>query len=96
LNRIARLFKQSPTVVATELDDEIVLLNLDTGVYYGLDTVGAEVWTLLSKELDFDSIIACLLEEYEVTDDQLRADVGELLEQLLEHQLVQAAPDRNT
>ena len=34
-------------VVATDLGDEAAILNLKDGVYYGLDPVGARVWSLI-------------------------------------------------
>ena len=38
------------TVLSTELQDEGVLLNLETGEYFGLDAVGLDMWRALAAE----------------------------------------------
>ena len=40
-------FLVHPSVICRELSGETVLLNLESGVYYGLDAVGTRVWQLM-------------------------------------------------
>ena len=40
-------YAASPAVVFRQMDDGAVLLDLESGVYFGLDEVGTRVWTLL-------------------------------------------------
>lgn len=72
------------------LGDEAVILNLSSGVYFGLDTVGTRMWQLISEHGSTDKVIAAMLEEYEVEEAQLRADLDKLVEQLIEKGLVKA------
>lgn len=76
------------SVVFAELDAEAILLNTDTGIYFGLDGVAARVWTLLDQGLTDDQIHAQLLGEYAVDADELHADLARLIEQLEAHGLV--------
>lgn len=69
-------------VLFRELDGEGVLLNLETGEYYGLDRVGTEVWRSLSTLQDVESIHARLLEEYEVSPQTLWRDLLELISEM--------------
>jgi len=53
-------------VVFRELEGEMVLLNLATGVYFGLDPVGTRIWTLIEAHRSSDEIVETLTAEYEV------------------------------
>lgn len=83
------LIKMSPDVFFQELDGESVLLNVKTGVYYGLDEVGTRMWTLLAEHREVEKTCAILLDEYEVTEDRLREDLWGLIEQLNRKGLVE-------
>ncbi len=85
--------KLMPTdlVVHAELDGEAVLLNIETGVYFGLDSVGADIWRLLTtgrSGTDAETIAAALFDQYDVSSEQLRHDVGVFLAALAEHGLL--------
>ena len=77
-------------VVFRILGDEAVILNLASGVYFGLDTVGTRMWQLMSEHGSTDKVIAAMLDEYEVEEGQLRSDLDKLVEQLGEKGLVRA------
>ena len=72
------------------LGDEAVILNLASGVYFGLDTVGTRMWQLISEHGSTDKVIAAMLDEYAAEEGQLRSDLDKLIEQLSEKGLVQA------
>lgn len=76
-------------VVAADVGNELVLLDIETGIYFGLDAVGARVWQMLTDGRARDEIVANLLQEYEVEEEQLRGDLEILLSQLAERGLVQ-------
>jgi hypothetical protein len=78
----------NPTVIYRELSGEVVLLNLQSGVYYGLDSVGSRVWQLLMESRGIDDVCATLLNEYDVSADALRADVERLVGELTDKGLV--------
>jgi hypothetical protein len=75
-------------VVIAELEAEAILLNITTGIYFGLDDVGTRVWALLDQGKTDEQIHAQLLDEYAVNADVLQADLGRLLGQLEAHGLV--------
>jgi hypothetical protein len=78
----------SPDVVHRELDGEAVLLNLDTGMYFGLDEVGTRVWRCLGEATDLARIHQTLLDEYDVAADRLEADLIGLVAELADQGLV--------
>jgi len=83
-------------VAAKVIDDEAIIINLTTGVYYSIDTVGARIWSLLENHHDPSEIAAILAREYAVGEDECRGDVVALVEQLREENLIlpsDAVPD---
>jgi hypothetical protein len=66
----------------------MVLLNLATGVYFGLDPVGTRIWTLIGAHRSLDEIVEALTAEYEVDADILGADLGRFIQTLRDNELV--------
>jgi hypothetical protein len=81
-------FRVSEGVVFRELEGEAVLLNLDSGMYFGLDQVGTRVWQLLAEHQRVPAVIEKMLEEYEVGREALEADVARLVAALLDKGLL--------
>ncbi len=75
-------------VVSCDLIDEAAILNLKTGIYYGLDPVGARIWNLIQTPRQLKEILETLLNEYDVEKNQCQQDLIELLKQLSEKELV--------
>ena len=81
------------TVLSTELHDEGVLLNLETGEYFGLDGVGMEMWKVLRANGDVRAARAALLEQYDVAEDVLAKDLDELIAKLAARKLLVVADE---
>jgi hypothetical protein len=81
-------FHASDGVVCRELDGEAVLLNLDSGMYFGLDRIGTRIWQLVEEHGQLDAIVAALGEEYDAGPETLRQDVSDLLSALAARGLI--------
>jgi hypothetical protein len=68
--------------VSSDLAGEAVILNLKSGVYYGLNEVGARIWQLLQEPRTVAAIRDTLLEEYEIDRDGCDRDLLALLQEL--------------
>ena len=77
-----------PSVIYRDVSGEIVLLDLQSGVYYGLDAIGSRMWQLLMEQHDVDDVCSIMIDEYETSSDALRADVDRLVTELAEKGLV--------
>ena len=75
-------------VLFRDLQGELVVLELERGVYFGLDPVGTRIWHLLRDERTLQDVVAALVVEYEVDEAQGAADVLALVRQLQEQGLV--------
>ena len=78
----AGTIRPNQSLVAAKIDSDTVLLDLDTGVYFGLDEVGTRIWDLMCEGATEEDIVARLGEEYDAEPDQLRADLIEFLDQM--------------
>jgi hypothetical protein len=85
----------SATVVAagdfldSEFGTELVILNLQDGVYYGLEEVGARIWELLQEPTTIAAIREVLVSEYEVEPGRCERDIRKLLGELAARGLLQ-------
>ena len=76
-------------VLFHELAGEAVLLNLETGKYFGLDEIGTRMWMLLSEHGQIEPVLHALLDEYEVEEAHLSRDLFELIDRLAANGLLQ-------
>lgn len=70
-------------VLATAFEDEMVLLNLKDGVYYGLEGVGSRVWSLIQEPTAIEDIRDAITEEFDVSPARCEKDVRALIDELV-------------
>jgi hypothetical protein len=80
-----------PQVMARSVGDETVILDLATGTYFGLDPVGARIWQLMGEGKTLAEICDLMLDEYEVSREELERDTLRLAEELAAQGLVGSA-----
>ena len=75
--------------VSCDLNGEAAILKLTTGVYYGLDPVGATIWKLMEQPRTVESIREAILKRYEVDAERCQSDLFELLQKLSAEGLIE-------
>jgi hypothetical protein len=75
-------------VLISRLQEESVILNLDSERYYGLDDVGTRVLSVLTNSDSIETAYQSLLVEYDVDAQILRKDLLALVENLLQQGIV--------
>jgi hypothetical protein len=86
-------FTVSNDVVAREVGGEMVLLDLNSGQYFGLDTVGGRIWELLSdRPRDLAELCDQIEAEFDAPRERIEADLLALAEQLSDQALIEAEP----
>ena len=84
----------SPEQVSCELDNEIVLLSLRTGEYYGLNPVAARIWQLIQHPCAILEVRDRLLIEYaDVTPRDCEVQVLALLEEMVSLDLIRRSAE---
>ena len=76
-------------VLISQLQDESVILNLESERYFGLDDVGTRFLTVLTTSESIEAAHTLLVKEYDVDADTLRRDLLKLVENLVDQGLVQ-------
>ena len=78
-------------IVFQSLQDELVLLNLHTGVYFGLNPVGARIWHLIQSHqpAPLKNVLNALVDEYDVQPDRCTGDLLSLIARLEENRLLE-------
>ena len=87
-----RRFRLLPDVMARRVGEEIVFLNVQRECYYGLEEVGARMFTLLTEGLMVEDVVQRLQVEYSVEPDVLQRDIESLIGDLTRHELIQIIP----
>jgi len=77
-----------PEQLASDLDGETILLHMTSGLYYGLNPIGAKIWALIQTPRTLQDLRESLLAEYEVTPEICTADLTKLLTALHDAQLI--------
>jgi len=78
----------APGVTVQVLDGEAVILDVDTGRYFGLDDASTRMWDVVTAQGSIERACVKLLEEFDVEPPRLEHDLREFVEQLAEHGLV--------
>jgi len=89
---IKRAAKQS----FADLGEECVLLNVETGVYYGLEAVGRRIWELIEPPCSLAQVVERLVQEYDVSAEACTAETERLLRELADVGLVELSANGRT
>jgi ornithine carbamoyltransferase len=77
------------TVFAQEVDGEMVLLDMESENYFGLDEVGTAIWQAMQEYGTLQEVFNALLEQYDVEAEVLEKDLSDFVDKLLESGLVE-------
>ncbi len=82
------IIKRDPSMITSELDDELVMLSVENNEYYGLNAIGKIIWNKIENETTVDTIIQSLMQEYHVSLEQCSAEVIYFLTQISNKKLI--------
>ena len=75
--------------VSSSLSGAVVILGLHNGVYYSLEGVGCEIWSLILESRTIAEIRDAILQEYQVDPEQCDEDLFAFLRELEDGQLIE-------
>ncbi len=75
-------------IISSNMDEEVVMMSIQDGKYFGINPVGARIWKLLEQPRGVSDMCGILQEEYDVIPSECQQDVLEFLKELLEKNLV--------
>jgi hypothetical protein len=89
-------YKVNQEVIHQTIDDEVVIVNLGSGIYYSLDKIGAVIWNYVEKNESIGEMINNIYSNYDCTIQELRDTVSELLSSLVDEKLIISNLDNNS
>jgi hypothetical protein len=88
-------YRHNPSVVVTDLDDELVLLDPVSKQMFSLNTVGRLLWLELPRQ-GLDGVLEQITKSFAVSPEQARADAMALIENLSKSKLLEVTTDPGT
>ena len=82
--------------LASSIGAETVILGLETGRYYGVDSVGARVWQIIQEPSRVADIRDVIVAEYDVDPRVCETDLLALLGQMAAGKLIEVQAERNS
>ena len=83
-------------VVSRDFRGQVVILNLESGTYFGLEELGARIWALLLGGGSLRRAFEAIHQEYDVSPDTLERDLLRLVEELRAKGLVSVSPSQES
>jgi hypothetical protein len=81
------LVQDSEPIPAT-VDEEVVLLSVRAGNYFGFNRIGTEIWNMLAEPRRVAEILDSLAQAHDVDRDTMTRDVNQFLQTLIDRRLV--------
>jgi hypothetical protein len=79
----------SDGVIWRDVGGDVVVLNVEAGVYFGIDGSGSQMWRELAEHGSVEKTLESLQQQFDVEPDELRHDLDDLLDKLVQKGLVQ-------
>lgn len=88
------IIQRSSKLVSSNMDGETVMMSIESGEYFGLNSVGSRMWELIENPIKVNTLIELLLDEFDVSREQCEAETMEFLNHLFEKKLLTIIPPK--
>ena len=83
------VYQASSVHLYSEIGSESVILDLQSGTYYGLNETGNQIWQWLQKPKTFSELYKLVLDEYDVPLEEAIRDIQNLLQEMVNTGLIE-------
>lgn len=90
----AAFLSRPANLAASAIDGEMVILNLDSGLFFQLNPIGSRIWEALETPTTFAQLCQTMEDTFDVDADTCRHDIEEFISALSAHALVTVASDK--
>lgn len=77
------LLRNEENVMYSEVDGESVIMHLQSGQYFGLNSVSTDIWNHLENKINFAQLVDTLQKEYKVEKAQCLEETKNIINALL-------------
>jgi len=85
---LSTIFEQIPDTPWNTVEDEAVILNMESGHYYTLNEVGRFVWENIDGINALSNILQSILDTYKTGEEEAKEDLLQIVEELLKEKLI--------
>ncbi len=82
-------FIKSTQILSSTIDDEVVMMSSEKGMYYNLNPIGSRIWELLETPQTIESLCTQLMDEYDVDEATCKQETEEFIQSLAERGLIE-------
>lgn len=76
------------SIPTATIDGEVGLMNIETGKYYALNSIGSDIWNKLDKPISLNDLVAALVSEFDIDRQECYSQVKKFVERLIEEGIV--------
>ncbi|MHA7101649.1 PqqD family protein [Roseivirga pacifica] len=76
------LVSRNPQILFSVIDNEVVLMDIESDRYVQLDSIASDIWITLSEEMTFGDLCTELLSKYDVNEETCHQNLSEFLKEL--------------
>lgn len=69
-------------MVTSKIDNEVVMMSVDQGEYYGLDETGSRIWEMIEEPVSVNDLVRMLIDEFDVSFEECQKDTLDFLNDL--------------
>jgi len=80
-----------PDQIAAEVDDDLVMVNVETGYYYAVSDVAREIWDAIERPRKISDLIDQLMASHEVDRATCEEETLSFLQKLLAERLLRVS-----
>lgn len=85
------LIRRNKELLSSEMNDELVMMNLESNNYFGLNKVGKYIWEFLEEEQTLDNLCEKLTSKYDVSFEQCKSDITPFINKLKELNIIEVS-----
>ncbi|OGT32039.1 MAG: hypothetical protein A3E87_10865 [Gammaproteobacteria bacterium RIFCSPHIGHO2_12_FULL_35_23] len=82
------MLTRNQSIFASAIDDELVMMDGDQGLYFGLNSVARKIWEILEKPTSYAELLSLLTSFYEVKFEQCQKELEPFLLKMIKHKLI--------
>lgn len=82
------IIQRKNNLLHSEIQSEIVALDIDTSNYISFNSVGSRIWKFIESEASFSDLVNKIVQEFDVNSEQARKDALIFLQKLYDKNLI--------
>lgn len=76
------MLKKNSKVFISDKNNEIVIMNMEKGQFWGLQDVSYDIWKSLDECKNIEEIADKIVDKYEVEKDEAIRDINNIIEEM--------------